>query len=383
MKKHSPSKIFSFMASSYIIWFVFLIFSIFLGQYLFRLQDNFLLGGKTNHLVNPLFWSWGNFDGEHYLAIARSGYKPLTHFYFPVYPLLIKTLANLFTDSSLNYYLSSLLISHISFFSSLVLLIKLLKIDYKSSFIKQTILLLLTYPFSFFFVSSYTESLFLFLCLLGFYFARKNNFLVASVVAGILSAVRITGLAMFPALIIEWYLQDKKSRKFWQLFFLPLSVFGLLIYLYYLRTATGDALVFLNTVELFGAQRSSTFILLPQVFYRYIVKIIPSLTLYFPALFITFWEFTIALVGLVLLIIGFFKIRASYWIYAFLAYLIPTLSGSFSSLPRYVIIIFPLFILSVNLLNSLTRKFKIAIYIILVINLLIALGLFSNGYFVS
>ena len=51
--------------------------------------DRFLGGGVLNYLFSPEVFAWANFDGEHYLAIAINGYKPLEQAFFPIYPMLI------------------------------------------------------------------------------------------------------------------------------------------------------------------------------------------------------------------------------------------------------------------------------------------------------
>ena len=45
---------------------------------------------------HPLYWSWGNFDGVHYLTIAKAGYiAQFTQAFFPLFPLLMRYLAQL------------------------------------------------------------------------------------------------------------------------------------------------------------------------------------------------------------------------------------------------------------------------------------------------
>src|SRR4030042_5864194 len=79
-----------------LVWkFIILSFA-YVSQLLFPLKTNFLGGGLLNYLRHPLFWGFINFDGEHYLSIARDGYLPLTYFFFPFYPIIIKVLSVLF-----------------------------------------------------------------------------------------------------------------------------------------------------------------------------------------------------------------------------------------------------------------------------------------------
>src|SRR3972149_3685262 len=75
---------FKFIITSFLGWRVLLLGFVFLAASFFPLQKLFLGGGIENYLKNPYFWSWINFDGEHYLSLALQGYLPLTYFYFRV-----------------------------------------------------------------------------------------------------------------------------------------------------------------------------------------------------------------------------------------------------------------------------------------------------------
>lgn len=373
-----------FVTKSFFIWLAAIFFFIFLAIKFIPLQKEFLGGGLSNYLANPFLWAWGNFDGEHYIAIAQNGYQPLTYFFFPLYPLLIKYLAVGFGSSVVVFEKTGILISLVSLFVGMVGLVKLLKLDYKDDLIKITILFLLIFPTSFFFASVYTESLFFALAVWSLYFARSKKWIWAGVIAGLATATRIIGLALVAALVVEGIIAYKKDKKL----FLPilaifLSLAGFAIYICYLWMRTGDPLNFLHTVSIFGAQRSGNFILLPQVFYRYVFKVLPNLNYtVFSSFFPSVFEFVIALVFLGISILAFWKTRFSYAIYLALGYLIPTLSGSFSSLPRYVLILFPAFVVLAQILAK-KKSLLVAFSLISFILLAICLAFFTRGYWIS
>ena len=126
------------------------------------LRSHDFLGGTYDHYSqNPLFWGWGNFDGEHYFSIARDGYLPLTYFYFPLYPILIKILAIVFGGSFTAYAISGLLLSNLFLIIALVGIYKLGKLFYNEKSAFFSILLLLAFPTAFFLGSFYNDSLFL------------------------------------------------------------------------------------------------------------------------------------------------------------------------------------------------------------------------------
>lgn len=375
---------FYFLLKLFVGWRLILFLFLFLAIRLIPLQQDFLGGRMANYLENPWLWAWVNFDGEHYLAIAQEGYRPLTYFFFPVYPMLVKALSVIGGFRRPDFLaFAGLLISNISFFIALVGFYKLVKLDKPTRIAKLAVLLLLLFPTSFFFASFYTESLFLALVVWSFYFARRGNFLLAGALGGISTATRILGLALIPALALEAWKGGKKNllQKILGVLLVPV---GLFIYMYFLKMKTGDPFEFLNTISVFGEQRSSELILLPQVFYRYLFKILPNLNYSsFPTVFTTVLEIATAAIFFVLAIISFVKTRLSYAVYFLIAYLIPTFSGSFSSFPRYALILFPAFILGAVLIASRPKVLRGIIYVILFITLAVSCMLFARGYWIS
>ncbi len=371
-----------FIFSSFVIWRVALFVFLFIAIKYVPLQKNFLGGGMQNYLSNPWFWSWINFDGEHYLSIAQMGYQPLTYFFFPIFPVVSRFIGNLIGGGFFNLALAGLVVSNVSFFVALIGLWKLAKMEFDKTIANYTVLLLLLFPTSYYFGSYYTESIFLAVIVWSFYMIRKDKWMYAGTLGGISTAIRIIGVALLPSFAIEmWQRKRKNFLMFLGTILVPL---GILIYMYYLNIKTGDPLNFLNTISIFGAQRSSTFIILPQVFYRYIFKIIPALNFqYFPSFFTTFLEIFSALSFLFLSILSFWKTRLSYAVYLSLGYIIPTMSGSFSSLPRYVLILFPAFILSAVYVRKLSRIWRALVFSILSVCLAVATMMFTRGYWVS
>lgn len=363
-----------FVIKSFLIWLAGLFVILYLSQKFIPIQKDFL----------GLF-PFSNFDGEHYIAIARQGYGFGEHAFFPLYPLLINFIGKISGSTLLSFNLAGILISWISIFVGLIGLFKLVKIDYSERISKLAVIFTLLFPTSFYFASVYTESLFFALAVWSFVFARQKKWLYASILGILLTATRFVGLIIFPALLIEWYIEfpDKKSlfKVFpYSLLAIPL---GLLGYMYYLLKTIGKPLAFYNELSGFGEQRSSHLVTLPQVFYRYVVKILPGLnTSFLPVLFTTWFEFFAGIVYLIISILSFFRLRLSYAIFIAFGYLIPTFSGSFSSLPRYVLILFPVYILLAEYFAK-RKALLVAFSLISFILLVISMALFSRGYWIS
>lgn len=340
-------------------------------------------------------WGFGGFDGVHYLRIAQNGYNAAyTPAFFPVFPLLVRLFTNfipknpildlsLYVDPA--YFYTGLILSNAFFLIALYFIYKLFRLDYDQKVSWSSLIFLLLFPTSFYLGSIYTEPLFLLLSALVLYESRKRNFLLAGIFCGIASATRIIGVLLAPVILIELFLAIKngniflKSKQFiFSVIGLGLSVAGMASYMFYLWRNFKDPLYFISTQPFFGAERSSTIILLPQVIYRYI-RIFMSTPIYSLQFLNSALEFVMALVPLILLIIYFKKIRFSYWVFMLLALIVPTLSGSFSSMPRYDLVAFPLLPVIVVKLGKYSRL----VMTLSAILGIILLSLFIRGYWVA
>ena len=378
---------FAFLFKSYLVWIFVLLGIIFLAIKFLPLQINFLGGGVGNYLASPYLWLWGNFEGEHYLSIAQNGYQPLTYFFFPLYPIVIKIFSVIFGSGLASFMKSGILTSNLAFLVSLIGLYKLLKIDFKENIVRNTILLLLVFPTSFYFASAYTESLFLVFTVWSIYFMRVRKWHLAGILGGMAAATRLIGVVLLVVALIEYFdfkLPFKFNRKInWNILWLFLIPAGLITYMLFVWGKTGDPLNFFNSVSIFGNQRSSDLVILPQVFYRYIVKVLPNLNYsVFTSFFPSVLELFVGLLFMFLTIVSFWKVRLSYAIFLTLGYIIPTLSGSFSSLPRYVLVLFPAFIV-ISLGLTKNKYLTFAFCLLSFILLIISLSFFARGYWIS
>lgn len=325
----------------------------------------------------PLFWSWANFDGVHYIMLAEKGYAfGLTQAFFPGYFLLIK-LINVLLH---NYLLSGLLISHVCFVLMLAMLYKLVRLDYSEKIARRVLLLISFFPTSFYFLSLYTESLFL-LCLISvFYWYRMNKIKKAGIIGIALTLTRVVGVFVIPSLLLELKGKDGKI-KIKDLFWSLIPAIGLIAYMFYLWIKFKDPFLFVHVQSDFGAGRETgRFVMLYQVVWRYI-KMIVTVDRHNPIYFSLWLEFVSSLSAVGLLIWGYIKkIRPSYLLFSFLAFILPTLTGTFSSMPRYVLVLFPIFIVLALIKNKWIRYTIILVNITL---LFICTMWFTRGYWIA
>lgn len=343
-------------------------------------------------------WGFGNFDGVHYLRIAQNGYDAqYSQAFFPLYPLLIRFFADLnpfFQKNSIldtriyvdpSYFFSGLILANIFFLLGLILFYKLISIDFDKKIALGSVILLTFFPTSFYFGSIYTESLFLFLVLGAIYFARKGNFLVGGVFSVFASATRIFGLLLVPVLLIEAYLKFKE-RKIAErgelaktIVGILLAPFGMLLYMLFLRLNFDKPLYFLTSQPLFGAERTAgNLIFLPQVIYRYI-KIFITVPLSSPLFLNAFLEFSFTTATLISLVLLYKKMRLSYFIFTLGCLILPTLTGTLSSMPRYSLMSFLLLPLIVK---AIKRYYSLLLALFIIVGIVL-ISFFIRGYWIA
>src|SRR3989344_935842 len=104
-----------FILKVFAVWLGVLFLILFSAVKLIPPQTAFLGGGLFNYLSNPFLWAWSNFDGVHYTALVQEGYRSLTYFYFPLYPLLIKSLTPILGESLTMVTFTGVAVSYLMF----------------------------------------------------------------------------------------------------------------------------------------------------------------------------------------------------------------------------------------------------------------------------
>ena len=383
--------------SLFIIWRIGIFFVAFLSAFFLSFSNSF---PYANVVLQPTglpgwLWGFGNFDGVHYLRIAQNGYDAqFSQAFFPLYPLLISIFnvlpknptldTRIYVDPS--YFYTAFLLSNIFLIASLWLFYKLIRIDFNHKIALGSLILFLSFPTSFYFGSIYTESLFLLLTLSSFYFVRTNKFILAGISGALASATRIFGLLLVPALMLELYFKIKKreidlrSRDFFNaLLGILIAPLGTFIYMLFLTFNFNNPLYFFTSQLQFGAERTAgDLVLLPQVVYRYI-KIFITVPIESQLFFNATLEFVFTSASLTALLLFFKKMRASYFIFTLGCLIVPTLTGTFSSMPRYSLMGF---LLLPFIVQALGKYYKLLVGFFMAVGIILV-SLFTRGYWVA
>ena len=293
----------------------------------------------------PLLAVWGRWDAEHYIGIAANGYSGTEPAFFPLYPVLIRLLGAVLG----NILVAGLAISNVASFFALLYLYKLVEHEYNRQVAHRAIFYVSIFPTAIFFSAVYTESLFLCLTVASFYYLRERRWLTAGLFGFFAALTRVEGVLLVVPLLIEAALALRAQRLDWwkwpgdtivkPLLGMALVPLGLGTYMAYLWVLRGDPLYFSHVQAHWGRHFAPPWVSVEHSVAILVAHVQPQ-TVANQALEITFTTLMIAV-----LVLGFRRLRASYISYMALSILIPMSTGSLMSMPRFALVLFPMFTL--------------------------------------
>lgn len=212
------------------------------------------LGGFGDILFSPL----ARWDSVWYLGIAGNGYDGgADTAFFPLYPLLVRALV-LPHPSEGALLVSAYIVSLACFAGALWLLHRLVELELGRSVADASVWLVALFPAALFFGAPYSESLFLLVSVGAFYAARTGRWAWAGVLAAAAAATRSAGIVLLVPLFILWL--DSKPRDLRSLAWLTLAPLGLAAYALHLGLAHDDALAFIDAQEVWHRDFAGPFV---------------------------------------------------------------------------------------------------------------------------
>jgi hypothetical protein len=195
-------------------------------------------------------------DAYYYLHIAAHGYRaeePRDFAFFPLFPLALAALHRL----GLPLISAGLLLNFIATALAAVFLY-LLALDYTRDDLKaqRAVLLFLLFPASYFLAAYYAEAVFCALGFAAFYLARRGRWFAANLLLALLTAMRPTALCFALAIAAQYLASERRLRPSVLSFLLAPA--GLLVYMAYLQWRFGDALLFARVQHQFWDYRNPT-----------------------------------------------------------------------------------------------------------------------------
>ncbi len=292
---------------------------------------------------------WTNWDGNNYIVIAREGYPngpESLYAFFPLLPWLIRIVQ---AFPGISYPFAGMIVSRLALLGALVYLVKLVEDQWGSRVAFRSAWYLLVFPTAFFYFAVYTESLFLFTTLAAWYYSSKQNWVLAAIFGFFAPLTRLVGILV--AGVIGWQymssIQWKVSRIRWPIVAAFVPFLGLAVYSFQTWIQADNPLLFLEVqkywAEIHGrGGYHNPLVILGREVWR-VLRELPTRGMYA----IGNLDLWFSLVPFIVLIWASMK-KSLPWVFliwSWLVWVIPIISGSLVSMPRYVAVLFPLSIL--------------------------------------
>lgn len=306
-----------------------------------------------------------HWDSFWYLKIAQEGYEYIPGklsgiAFFPLYPSLIYLGSKI---PLITPTLAGWLISTVALVVGMIFLYKLVKQVHPDIDPIEPIILLLIFPTAFFLTSVYTESLFLALSIVFFYYLLRKQFMLAAIFLAFASLCRLNGLFLFAPFLYE-YFKTYGVKKFLNINLASFLIapLGILLFMLYQNIAFNEPLAFLKSQMQWGR----TFVFNTQHFELQSSASYANLStdlLFFIVSFVA---------GILLL-----RLRVSYGLYVLVTTLVAVSTGTLMSISRFSLILFPIFILVASVRN---KQFKFGWTLLSILLLAVYTIFFVNNY---
>jgi len=336
-----------------------------------RITPEFVLG-----------YAWVRWDSYWYLSIVEQGYqyeagKTPNLVFFPFYPMLIRTLMPITFN---NAVLSGLIIANVSLLAGIILLTDLVARDFGAMVAYRTVSALLLFPTSFFFGALYTESLALALLALTLWAVRREHWWLAGIASLFLSATRVPGVLIAPVLALALISRNGwRWPRFQPVLLTPLlPVAGLGLFMLYQWHRFGSPFVFLQVQKKGWDQQLS----LPWVQLFMMIDTIATGATHWSGHWPTrAFQLAVWLSFAGLTAIALRRLPLAYSLTGVMMLLPAYLTNVSHSLPRYVLLALPAFLMMALLIER--RPALLAAIPAALVLLGWTTALFVNGFFVG
>jgi len=311
---------------------------------------------------NPLWDVFARFDSGWYFGVARHGYEFVEGgrsnlAFFPAYPMLMRYGALALGGGRTNVYLAGVIVSWTAFCVASVLLYRLARQYVSDSQAVRASLLLMMFPFGFFYGVVYTEAVFL-LCSVGAFLGfRQGRWFLGGLAGAALTATRVNGIVAWPALALVAFERvrhkpEERTAAVVGVFLVPM---GLAAYSAFAYSLTGSPLEWMHSIERWDYHPGgypwtpfvNLFLPLAKAPYAFLLQN-PTAR----------YDLLNGLAALFALLLLPRVVRTLGWGYALLILgnlWLPLSSGVFEGLGRYVAVLFPLFVALSTVESSIVR----------------------------
>lgn len=349
-----------------------------------------------NHELNPNIKTTiigaVKWDAVYYLRIVENGYdiNSSNMAFYPGFPLAVRALAYFKVGPVLVGQIINLLMLLIATQGLYALTLLIAK---KRRIAILATLAWLAFPSAHFFIAFYTESLIVALSVWSLVFVVKRQYIPAVILASLASFTRAAGVVLGLVILLQYFIDINWSwRKIdWKILLLPISFFGIGCYWVwiYLSTDTLPWRFFSEMYQKFWPYMRFEPNILRTIYSEVVsmVQLINSTSwqdLWVSELF-TKLHFFVAWLAIVYAAWKSWtkKLPMALTAYCALTALILILTGNFVSDSRYILPVFPVFILIAMWLDKQAEWVRTLYFVVSAIALGAMLTMFSNGYWVG
>ena len=280
------------------------------------------------------------YDAGWFQFIADAGYEPRAPAaaFFPTYPFMIRAVS---AAPGVNTLAASTVVSNLSLIAALILLYLLTAAEVSELHARRSILVLLSFPTSFFLFAPYSEAPFLLFSVLAFMALRRQRWVAGGIAGALTALTRLIGIALVPAFFVEAWMQPPGRERRRALWAVGLVALGPLLYLAWWQARTGDALRPLSVEDKWGRTLGFPLVTLARGLYQAAAGLgEPDNGYWMSDAVLT----ALAIIGICLIAR---RIRPSYTVYAAISIVAPLClpypGRDLLGMSRFVLVLFPAF----------------------------------------
>ncbi len=314
-----------------------------------------VFAGEALHGPRGLLEVWDRWDAPHYTDLAVFGYRavdpgnlvadgyrsiypgdlPLYIVFYPLFPWAVAAVYALVHDP----VVAAFTVSTVASLFVAPLLARLVALDFDLAVGRRAAIFLLIFPTAYFLHIGYTESLFLALVLGSFLAARTDRWWLAGLLGALATLTRVNGLVLVPALAAEGLVQWWPDRRWrWRWAAIAIVPLGFVGYVALNQVIYGDPLAFLAIQHDHWYKSLSP----PWAGISGVIDSILSRPTD-DALMLGWMELAFIGLGLVGTVVAALRFRPSWAVWMAGNWLLITSTSFVLSVPRYTLVLFPLF----------------------------------------
>jgi hypothetical protein len=294
------------------------------------------------------FDTFARYDSGWYHGIAKDGYAWVEGgrsnlAFLPVYPLAMRWAGQALGGKPSDFYFGGILVAWVACIGAMLMLYLLARLDLDDAAAQRAVLFALLHPCAFFFGVVYSESTFLLLAISAMFGFRTGRWWLGGGAAMLLTATRVSGVLLLPALAWAAWLVVRHDRRQlpWAIAALAVAPAGIIAYSAFCYSLSGNPIEWMASIQRWEyvpgghpfTALSSLMVDLSSRPYHYLVH--EAMASYDTL------NGLLALFTLVITPLVWRRFGTAYALVVVASLLLPLSSGQYEGLGRYTSVLFP------------------------------------------